>query len=92
MKNSSDTIENRTCDLPACSSVIQPTAPPCAPLLIDKRVTVAESNNSISRSLAYPKCGKGGVGVSRCFLGLLSIVMYCTWLKVESDTKVNTVI
>jgi hypothetical protein len=31
MKNSTDTIRNRTCDLPACSTVPQPTAPPRAP-------------------------------------------------------------
>jgi hypothetical protein len=31
MKNSNDTIRNRTRDLPACSSVPQPTAPPRAP-------------------------------------------------------------
>ena len=31
MKNSSDTIGNRTRDLPACSTVPQPTAPPCTP-------------------------------------------------------------
>jgi hypothetical protein len=32
MKNSNDTIEhNRTRDLPACSAVSQPTAPPRAP-------------------------------------------------------------
>jgi hypothetical protein len=30
MKNSSDTIGNRTRDLPACSAVPQPTAPPAA--------------------------------------------------------------
>jgi hypothetical protein len=27
-KNSSDSIENQTCDLAACSAVPQPTAPP----------------------------------------------------------------
>jgi len=32
MKNSSDTIGNRTTDLPACSAVPQPTAPLCAPV------------------------------------------------------------
>ena len=32
MKNSNDTIGNRTHDLPACSAVPQPTAPPRAPL------------------------------------------------------------
>jgi hypothetical protein len=31
MKNSIDTIRNRTCDLPACSAVSEPTVPPCAP-------------------------------------------------------------
>ena len=31
IKNSSDTIRNRTCDLPTCSVVPQPTAPPRAP-------------------------------------------------------------
>ena len=31
MKNSNDTIGNRTRDLPACSAEPQPTAPPCAP-------------------------------------------------------------
>jgi hypothetical protein len=30
MKNSNDTIGNRTRDLPACSAVPQPTAPPAA--------------------------------------------------------------
>jgi len=29
MKNSSDNIGNRTRDLPACSALPQPTAPPC---------------------------------------------------------------
>jgi hypothetical protein len=32
MKNSIDTIRNQTRDLLACSTVSQPTAPPCAPL------------------------------------------------------------
>ena len=31
MKNFSDTIGNRTRDLTACSVVLKPTAPPCAP-------------------------------------------------------------
>jgi transglutaminase/protease-like cytokinesis protein 3 len=33
MKNSSDTIGNRTRDLPACSAVPQPTATPRAPII-----------------------------------------------------------
>jgi len=32
MKNSDDTIGNRTRDLPACSAVSQPTPPPGAPV------------------------------------------------------------
>jgi len=31
MKKSNDTIGDRTRDLPACSALPQPTAPPCAP-------------------------------------------------------------
>ena len=29
MKYSTETIRNRTCDLPSCSTVPQPNAPPC---------------------------------------------------------------
>jgi hypothetical protein len=32
-KISNDTIGNRTRDLPACSAVPQPTAPPCTPAM-----------------------------------------------------------
>jgi hypothetical protein len=35
MKNSNDTIRNRTRDVPACSAVSQPTAPPRAPHVIE---------------------------------------------------------
>ena len=31
MRKSNDTIGNRTCDLPACSTMPQPPAPACAP-------------------------------------------------------------
>jgi len=34
MKKSNDSIGNQTCDLPACSAVPQPTAPPHAPFTI----------------------------------------------------------
>jgi len=37
-KNSNDTIGNRTRDLPACSTVPQPTAPPCPPTVTSKTV------------------------------------------------------
>ena len=38
MKNSNDTIGNRTRDLPACSAVPQPTAPLGAPINVSKHV------------------------------------------------------
>jgi len=38
MKNFSDTIGNRTHNLPACSSVPQPTAPPHTPTVTSKTV------------------------------------------------------
>jgi hypothetical protein len=34
MKNSNDTIGNRSRDLPVCSAVPQPTAPPRAPVFL----------------------------------------------------------
>ena len=37
MKNSNDTIGNRTLDLPACSAMPQPAATPRVPTLISKR-------------------------------------------------------
>jgi len=33
MKNSNDTIRNRTCDLLACSTVCKPTIPLCATMV-----------------------------------------------------------
>jgi hypothetical protein len=41
MKNSSDTIGNRIRDLPACSAVSQPTAPPAACLIVQMCSLVA---------------------------------------------------
>ena len=47
MKNSNDTIGNRTRDLPACSAVPQPTAPPRAPLnLTCTRIRYIKIDNS----------------------------------------------
>jgi len=36
IKISSETIGNRTCDLPACSAVPQPTAPPRTPFYTNR--------------------------------------------------------
>jgi hypothetical protein len=43
MKNSSDTIGNRTRDLPACSTEPQPTAPPRAPF---RKILLPSSSGS----------------------------------------------
>jgi hypothetical protein len=45
-KNSNDTIRNRTRDLPACSAVPQPTAPPRAPNKTYIKTTIKISNYS----------------------------------------------
>ena len=43
MKNSSDTIGNRTRDLPACSAVPQPTAPPRAPVVAYRNIILSDN-------------------------------------------------
>jgi hypothetical protein len=43
MKNSNDTIGNRTRDLPACSAVPQPTAPLRAPYVYVKKQILCEA-------------------------------------------------
>jgi hypothetical protein len=42
MKNSNDTIWNRSRDLPVCSAMPQPTAPPRAPVHICKDINILE--------------------------------------------------
>jgi hypothetical protein len=69
MKNSNDTIGNRTRDLPTCSAVPQPTAPPRAPIyqythLISLRF---EANEVPTVLVSFP-CGattKIGSGLPR---------------------------
>jgi hypothetical protein len=46
MKNSSETIGNRTRDLTACSALLQPTAPPRAPSDNFTRTNNNNSNNN----------------------------------------------
>ena len=57
MKNSNDTIGNRTRDLPSCSAVPQPTAPPRAPIslryLLKNSVHPQHLENSISSNTYY---------------------------------------
>jgi hypothetical protein len=49
MKNSSDTIENRACDLPACSAVQQPTALPHAPVWLFMTIGILFFKNKINK-------------------------------------------
>jgi hypothetical protein len=44
MKNSNDTIGNRTRDLPACNAVPQPTAPECSLLRTEIKINQLEIN------------------------------------------------
>ena len=67
MKNSNDTIGNQTRDLPACSVVPQPTAPPAAcpqylmvrkyipAATVYRKVTVFEQTGNLSQSPAILK-------------------------------------
>ena len=51
LKNCNDTIGNRTRDLPTCSAVPQPTAPPCAPYRIVKR-NINNNNNAGKKKMS----------------------------------------
>jgi len=56
MKNSSDTIGNRTRDLPACSAVPQPTAPPRAPPPLPQTVIFNKLEFKMSEGQKFPLC------------------------------------
>jgi len=55
--NSNNTIGNRTRDLPACSSVPQPTAPPRAP----NTTTTTTNNNNNNNNNNYNKYFTGEI-------------------------------
>jgi len=55
MKNSNDTMGNRTRDLPACSAVFQPTAPPRGP------------TSAVVRVNCMKICRVGGVSSRKAF-------------------------
>jgi hypothetical protein len=57
MKNSSDTIGNRTPDLPVCSAVPQPTAPPHAPKCVNTNTNFMKcSCRNFFLTLHYDRC------------------------------------
>jgi hypothetical protein len=49
MKNSKDTIGNQTRDLPTCSAVPQPTAPPRAPNQIEQVINFNDIINAFAK-------------------------------------------
>jgi hypothetical protein len=53
MKISSDTIENRTRDLPACSAVPKPTAPPRIPSSGETDKIYVKEGNIKTRQAIY---------------------------------------
>ena len=57
MKNSNDTIKNRTHDFPACSAVPQPTAPPHALFLPCQKFSENFENKTITKE-NIPKLGE----------------------------------
>ena len=57
MKNSSDTIGNRTCDLPVCGALPQPTAPPAAcPLWRGRVQNIFARPYSLVKNVTVIKC------------------------------------
>jgi len=53
MKNSNDSIGNRTRDLPACSVVPQPTVPPRAPMFYPTMFNLGRISLSIQFIIIY---------------------------------------
>jgi hypothetical protein len=60
MKNTKDTIGNRTRDLPTCNAVPQPTAPPRTPRSRVKQSNIRQTGdeNSNSAILSTTKCAQ----------------------------------
>jgi hypothetical protein len=71
MRNSNDTIGNRTRVLPACSAVPQPTAPPRAPYPIVRKRKIFLALQNIHTLYSKLQLKQGSVVISvvqaRCF-------------------------
>jgi len=80
MKNSSDTIGNRTRDLPACSAVPQPTAPPRAPRSHVHTFKAETSNRADTVTVIAVQYVQAGLPDERCatVVQLYTCTQLCT--------------
>jgi hypothetical protein len=82
MKNSNDTIGNRTRDLPACSAVTQPTAPPRAP-----PPSSAEVNNVWSHTFTF------GIRICDVARDNFTLIFYgpiCQWSRSQWPRNIRS--
>jgi hypothetical protein len=85
LKNSNNSIGNRTRDLPVCSAVPQPTAPPRTPLsMVDKYVHKVPVKQKLQRQTR--STGRHPFSVSPCPLKNLT----CTSIESDSDFRGET--
>jgi len=80
MKNSNDTIGNRNRDLPACSAVPQPTAPPPAPGLYSNIEYYTKNIHQIkkaprSREYSSVSANDGNISATRVLKSRASTVV-----------------
>ena len=81
MKNSNDTIGNRTRDLSACSAVPQPTAPPRAPLVVN----VEYVNVAVKHVLCANFCFENNVTPCLNKTTITSLPLQLTLLAIHRD-------
>ena len=81
MKNCSETIGNRTRDLPACSAVPQPTAPSNAPNKKWLNVNMRNISIGYNLELGQPRCVcnircRKGIQTQQCILTYISVELH----------------
>jgi len=87
LKNSNDTIGNQTRDLPACSPVPQPTAPPRGPL---KMLTAAYTDTEENwETVNICTCTRLEPDLNFAREPAVLIVFYCSFLSKHSPPPAN---
>ena len=77
MKNTNGTVGNRTRDLPACSAVPQPTAPPRASSLLSCIMLILHCPNVLGHFVSLLKISELCMGrVLLCLCGFKSLLIY----------------